>query len=95
MSTGHARLSISELRRKTDRELLALVRHQSERSLRLARRGDISEAAALCSEAEALLAVAPAAENERAELAARLGIVRAILQPNPPRVACANSAWSF
>lgn len=93
MKRARARLSISELRSRTDRELVALIRNQFERSLKLARLGHWEEARSLSKQAEALLAVASAPAAVRAELESVLNSVRAALTPPQARVACAHSAW--
>ena len=91
MNAGRARVSLTELRRKTDRQILALIRGEMEKCLRLARRNAIIEAEARYAMARNLLAVATAAPAERAELEARLREVRAALDC-PGAMTCAHSA---
>lgn len=94
MIPGQARISLSELRRKTDMQLVALVRSEIERSLRLARRGAIAEAEAVWNQARSLLAVARAPKSERIALEARLDEARAkfsLMRTAATRFA--QSAW--
>jgi hypothetical protein len=77
MIPGQARISLSELRRRTDRQLVALVRREIESSLGLARRGALVEAEAMWNQARNLLAVARAPESERNALEKRLDEARA------------------
>ncbi len=89
-----ARTSLSELRRKTDRQLVALVRSEIESSLRLARRGALAEAEAVWNQARDLLAVARAPESERSALEARLDEARAKFPRTAAAAArCVQSAW--
>jgi hypothetical protein len=90
MIPGQARISLSELRRKTDRQLVALVRREIERSLGLARRGALAEAEAMWNQARSLLTVARAPENERSALEARLDEARAKF----PRTSAAAARWA-
>jgi hypothetical protein len=94
MSTGQARISLSELRLKTDRELLTLARNEAERSLKLAKRGARAEAEAGSAHARTLLVLAGAARQDSAELESRLEEVATVLQRG--RAAAAGrtqSAW--
>jgi hypothetical protein len=77
MITGQTRTTLSELRQKTDRQLLALVRSGIESSLRHARRGAMIEAEAMWRQASSLLAVARAPASERRALEALLDEARA------------------
>jgi alpha-D-ribose 1-methylphosphonate 5-triphosphate synthase subunit PhnI len=93
MGPGQARISLSELQRKTDRQLVALVCNQIESSLRLARRGAMEEAEALWKQARNLLAVAHAPEGERIALEARLNEARArFLRPRTSTTGFVQSA---
>src|ERR1035441_9602000 len=60
MNTAQSRLSLRELRGKTDRELVILVGRETERSLKLARQGAIAEAEAIYLQAKVLLGIARA-----------------------------------
>jgi len=75
-----ARLSLSELRRRTDRQLLVLVRGEIEKSLKLIRHDSSPEAEAGYAKARTLLSIARAPEQERARLEARLEELRAALE---------------
>ncbi len=88
MNAGHAKTSLLELRRRTDRQLVVLVRNEIERALRIANRGAGPEAETRYRKARNLLAIAAATEQERTELEGRLKEVRAALDrcvPPPPR----------
>jgi hypothetical protein len=75
-----SRLSLPELRRKTDRELVILAGREIERSLNLANRGAIAEAEATYLQAEVLLRIARAPDPQSAEMAARLDQTRALIE---------------
>jgi len=77
MVAGQARVSLSELRWKTDMQLVALVRREIESSLKLAQGGAMAEAEALWNQAGSLLAVARAPDSERIALEACLHEARA------------------
>ncbi len=79
MNAGHAETSLLELRRRTDRQLVVLVRSEIERALRIADRGAGPEAEIRYKKARNLLAIAAATEQERTELESRLREVRAVL----------------
>ena len=90
--SGQTRTTLSELRRKTDRQLLALVRSGIESSLRQARRGAIAEAEEMWNQARSLLTVARAPEKERIALEARLDEARASFAPKRAATRYAQSA---
>ena len=92
MISGQTSTTLSELRRKTDRQLLALVRSGIESSLRQARRGAIAEAEEIWNQARSLLTVARATEKERMALEARLDEARAIFAPKRAATRYAQSA---
>jgi hypothetical protein len=77
MIPGRDPISLSELRLRTDMQLVALVRREIESSLGLAGRGAIAEAEALWNQASNLLSVASAPDSERMALEACLDEVRA------------------
>lgn len=93
MNTGQSRISLTELRSRTDRQLLVLVRNEIERAMKCARRGTAPEAEALYTQARTLLAVLRKSGAEYADLEGRLNAVRAVLD-NRGRAAylCAHSA---
>ncbi len=80
MSTGQARTSLSELRGRTDRQLVVLIRSEAEKAVRLAGRSLFVEAETRFRKARTLLDVTPAPERERAELEARLKEARAAIE---------------
>lgn len=90
MNTG---VSLSELHRRTDRQLVFLVRREIEQSLRIARRNAGPEAEAAYRRARNLFTIARPSDDERAELESRLNEVRETLdRTRPSRLACAQSA---
>jgi hypothetical protein len=93
MNTAASRLSLPELRRKTDFELVILAGREIERSLKLAGRGAIAEADAAHRQAKVLLRIARAPDPQRFEMEARLDHARAAIdrRRSAPR-ACAQSA---
>jgi hypothetical protein len=93
MDTAPSRLSLPELRRKTDRELIVLAGREIDRSLKLAGHGAISEAEATYHQAKVLLRIARAPDAQRSEMEARLDHTRAAIdrRRSAPR-ACAQSA---
>jgi hypothetical protein len=94
MIPGQARISLTELRRKTDTQLVALVRREIESSLKLAGHGAIGEAEALWNQARSLLAVARAPDSERLVLEACLDEARAKFPREGAAAArCSQSAW--
>ena len=93
MVPGQTRVSLTELRRKTDTQLVALVRSQIESSLRLARRGALAEAEAVWNQARRLLAVARATDSERLALETRLDEARARFRGGAAAARYAQSAW--
>jgi hypothetical protein len=72
MNTAKAHPSLSDLRTKTDRQLVVLAGREIERCLNLAARGAFAEAEALRLQAATLLEIAQAPEWERRKLEARL-----------------------
>jgi hypothetical protein len=92
MISGQTRTTLYELRRKTDRQLLALVRSGIKSSLRQARSGAIAEAEEMWNQARGLLAVARAPQRERIALEARLDEARASFAPKPAATRYAQSA---
>jgi hypothetical protein len=93
MNTGQARISLTELRSRTDRQLLILVRNEIERALKCARRNAVVDAEAQYIQARNLLAVLRKSGANCAELELRLNDVRATLD-NRGRAGylCARSA---
>jgi len=93
MNTAQSRLSLLELRRKTDLDLVVLAGREIERSLKLAGRGAIPEAEAAHLQAKFLLRIARAPGPQRSEMQARLDHVRDAIDRgrSVPR-ACAQSA---
>ncbi len=95
MSTGQARTSLSELRGRTDRQLVVLISGEIEKALKLAGRNLFTEADARCRKAKSLLLVTSAPERERAELEARLNQAReAIERCRSAAATCWRSASS-
>jgi hypothetical protein len=92
MISGQYPSSLSELRLKTDMQLVALVRREIESSLGLAGRGAIAEAEALWNQASSLLAVARATESERLALEACRNEARARFSQPGPAARYAHSA---
>jgi hypothetical protein len=92
MNTAPSQLSLPELRRKTDRELVILAGREIERSLKLAYRGAVADAEATYLQAKALLCVAQAPDAQRSEMETRLDHARAAIdrRRSVPR-ACAQS----
>lgn len=83
MNRVQSRLSLPELRRKTDRELVILAGREIERSLRLVSRGAIAEAEATYRQAKVLLRIARAPDSQRTEMEARLEQTRAAIDRRP------------
>jgi hypothetical protein len=79
MGTQEARLSVAELRQRTDRQLILLARNEITRSLDCAKRNALAEAETRYDSARILVAAARTSEEEFAELAARLETIRASL----------------
>src|ERR1035437_1862909 len=80
MNMVQSRLSLPELRGRTDRELVILVAREIERSQKLARQGAIAEAEAIYVQAKVLLGIARAPDPQRSEMEARLDQTRAAIE---------------
>jgi hypothetical protein len=80
MNMVQSRLSLPELRGKTDRELVVLVAREIERSQKLARQGAIAEAEAMYFQAKVLLGIARAPDPQRSEMETRLDQTRAAIE---------------
>ncbi len=97
MSAGQT--SLLDLRRRTDRQLVVLVRSEIEKALRIANRGAGPDAETRYRKARNLLTISAATEQERTELESRLKEVRAALDRSgapPPgtRPWCRTSSCS-
>ena len=80
MNMVQSRLSLPELRGRTDRELVILVAREIERSQKLARQGAVAEAEAIYLQAKVLLGIARAPDPQRSEMEARLDQTRAAIE---------------
>jgi hypothetical protein len=80
MNMVQSRLSLPELRGKTDRDLVVLVAREIERSQKLARQGAVAEAEAIYLQAKVLLGIARAPDPQRSEMEARLDQTRAAIE---------------
>ena len=80
MNMVQSRLSLPELRGRTDRELVILVAREIERSQKLARQGAVAEAEAIYVQAKVLLGIARAPDPQRSEMEARLDQTRAAIE---------------
>ncbi len=76
------RRTLDLLRKKTDGQILDLVRHEAERSMQLALRVLLDEAQTRSARAASLLAVVRGSEQARAEVEARLKRVRDAIARN-------------
>ena len=93
MDRVQSRLSLAELRRRTDRELVILAGREIERSMRFVSRGAIAEAEATYRQARVLLRIARATDAQRSEMEARLEQTRAAIDRRPSTaIAYAQSA---
>jgi hypothetical protein len=79
MNTAQSRLSLPELRRKTDRDLVILSGREIERCLKLVSRGAMADAEAAHHQARVLLRIARAPDAQRWEMEARLDQARAAI----------------
>jgi hypothetical protein len=77
--TAQSQLSLPELRRKTDRDLVILAGREIERCLKLVSRGAMADAEARRHQARVLLRIARAPEPQRSEMEARLDHARAAI----------------
>ena len=80
MNMVQSRLSLPELRGRTDRELVILVAREIERSQKLARQGAIAEAEAIYLQAKVLLRIARTSDPQRSQMEARLDQTRAAIE---------------
>ncbi len=88
------KISLAELRTKTDRELLLLVRSEIARSLLLAGSDSKVQAEEEYAKARDLFAVAGGTAAERAELERGLNEVRTKLDRCRHAAASSGQAWS-
>jgi hypothetical protein len=72
--------SLSDLRNKTDRQLVALASREIDHSLNLAGRGAFAEAEARRLQAKTFLAVARAADRTRRQIEGRLEQARVAIE---------------
>lgn len=93
MNTLPSRVSLSELRLRTDRELVILAGREIERALALEARGAIADAEAALRRAKLFLRLAgamAALDPHRPEMEARLKSARAALDRRPIPAASAT-----
>lgn len=94
MNTGQAQISLTELRSRTDRQLLVLARNEIERAMKCARRNANPEAEERYAKARTLLIVLRRSGAECADLERKLDEVRATLDERVRTTRlCAHSAW--
>ncbi len=79
MKTQPSPLSLPELRRRTDRDLVVLAARELDRSVRLTGSGEIAGAEASWRQAKLLLRLAGAPAAQISEMETRLGHARAAL----------------
>ncbi|HUP05459.1 MAG TPA: hypothetical protein VMU19_15780 [Bryobacteraceae bacterium] len=82
MTTTQSRLSLPELRRRTDRELIILAGRAIERSLHCVNTGAYAEAHAAFLQAELLVRLANG--SRKSDVEARVEHMRAILNRREP-----------
>ena len=93
MNPAQSRLSLRELRRKTDRELVILAGREIERSLKLVSLGAIADAEATYLQARVLMRIVRAPDPQRSEMEARLDQTRAAIDRRRSGAsACVQSA---
>lgn len=92
MNTGRARVSLAELRSRTDQQLHVLLRNEIERAMRCARRNAVAEAEARLAQSWSLLAMLRKSGGDCAELEGRIAEVRDALGDRGRPYLCAHSA---